>query len=63
MRASQTELTATVAEVVPIDDKTSQSVDAYLDHDLFQGLIEATNTNFRLFTSNRLGFHRLYPYS
>jgi hypothetical protein len=42
--ASKTELTATVAEIVHIDDKTSRTIDAYLDPGLFQGLIESTNT-------------------
>ncbi len=39
-----TELTGTVAEIVHIDDKASRTIDANLDHDLFQGLIESTNT-------------------
>ena len=43
-------MTATVAEIVHIDDKTSRTIDAYLEHDLFQGLIESTNTKIRLFT-------------
>jgi hypothetical protein len=59
MRASQTELTATVAEVVPIDDKTSQSVDAYLDHDLFQELIEVDKHLIPVVHQNRDGFHSL----
>ena len=41
--------------------KPVEAIDAYLDPGLFQGLIESTNTEFRLFTSNRLGFHDLYP--
>ena len=44
MGATETELTATVAEIVHIDDKTSRTIDAHPDHDLFQGLIESTNT-------------------
>jgi hypothetical protein len=44
MGVSETELTATVAEIVHIDDKTSRTIDAYLNHDVFQGLIESTNT-------------------
>jgi hypothetical protein len=39
-----TELTATIAEIVHIDDKPIETIDANLDHDLFQGLIESTNT-------------------
>jgi len=44
MRASETELTATVAEIAHIDDKPVEAIDAYVEHDLFQGLIESTNT-------------------
>ncbi len=55
MGASETELTATVAEIVHIDDKTSRTIDVYLEHDLFQGLIESTNTKFRLLTRIAFG--------
>ena len=41
MGVSETELTATVAELVHIDDKTVETIDdACLDRDLFQGLSE-----------------------
>jgi len=43
--------------------KPFEAIDAYLDHELSQGLIESTNTKFRLLTQNRLRFHGLYPYS
>ena len=41
MGASETELTAIVAEIVHIDDKKPvETIDAYIDPGLFQGLIE-----------------------
>jgi hypothetical protein len=35
--------------------KPVEAIDAYLDHDLFQGLIESTNTKIRLLTRIAVG--------
>ena len=39
------------------------AIDAYLDHDLFQGLIEVDKHLIPVVHQNRLGFCGLYPYS
>ena len=39
------------------------AIAAYLDHELFQGLIEVDKQLIPLVHQNRLGFHGLYPYS
>jgi hypothetical protein len=43
--------------------KPVEAIDAYLDHDLFQGLIEVDKHLIPVVRQNRLGFHGLYPYS